>query len=173
MPFQLPFLFAAGFFGAVLNAIAGGGTFITFPALLLVGVPPISANATNTFASCSGYISGAYGFRRELRAHRKELPRFVLIGLLGGIAGAWLLLQTPELLFREAIPWLLLFATCLFVFARVIAWPEGITMIAGAITGGYLAAHISRRTPQAYLNGFVVFASTAITVYFFYDTYVV
>ncbi len=256
MPFELPFLFAAGFFGAVLNAIAGGGTFITFPALLLVGVPPVSANATNTFASCFGYISGAYGFRRELRAQGKELPRFVLFSLLGGITGAWLLLQTPELLFRKAIPWLLLFATCLFifgerlngiarrlvarhrhaplvgrvllllmllgvciyggffnaglgiiilsylalaghthinamngikllisscvslvaialfVFARVIAWPEGISMIAGALAGGYLAARISRRTPQGYVRGFVAFAGTAITLYFFYATYV-
>ena len=91
MPFELPFLFAAGFFGSVLNSIAGGGTFITFPALLFVGVPPISANATNTFASCSGYISGAYGFRRELRDHRSDLPRFILIGLLGGTAGAFYL----------------------------------------------------------------------------------
>lgn len=113
---ELLFLFVAGFFGGVLNAIAGGGSFITFPALLLAGVPPISANATNTFASCSGYLSGAYAFRRDLAAHKAELPRFLIISLLGGIAGAWLLLQTPESLFRQAIPWLLLFATLLFIF---------------------------------------------------------
>lgn len=116
MILELLFLFVAGFLGGVVNAIAGGGSFITFPALLFVGVPPVSANATNTFASCSGYMSGAYAFRRELYAHRDELPRFVLLSLLGGIAGAWLLLQTPESLFREAIPWLLLFATVLFIF---------------------------------------------------------
>ncbi|WP_428609084.1 sulfite exporter TauE/SafE family protein [Sedimenticola sp.] len=110
------FLLCAGFFGGVLNSIAGGGSFITFPALLFVGVPPISANATNTFASCSGYMSGAYAFRKELSAHRHELPRYILLSLLGGIGGAWLLLQTPESLFREAIPWLLLFATLLFIF---------------------------------------------------------
>lgn len=100
----------------MLNSIAGGGTFITFPALLFAGVPPISANATNTFASCSGYISGAYAFRKELHAHKRELPKYIVISLIGGITGAWLLLQTPESLFREAIPWLLLFATLLFVF---------------------------------------------------------
>lgn len=110
------FLFVAGLIGGVINSIAGGGSFITFPALLFVGVPPISANATNTFASCSGYMSGAYAFRKDLYAHKKELPRFVVISLLGGLAGAWLLLRTPEALFREAIPWLLLFATLLFVF---------------------------------------------------------
>jgi uncharacterized membrane protein YfcA len=114
--FDLPLLFFAGVFGGILNSIAGGGSFITFPALLLVGVPPISANATNTFASCSGYISGAWAFRRELRECRDELPGFILISLLGGVLGAWLLLRTPEDLFREAIPWLLLFATLLFVF---------------------------------------------------------
>ena len=116
MSFELPLLFIAGFFGGMLNSIAGGGTFITFPALLFVGIPPVSANATNTFASCSGYISGAYAFREELRAHKKELPKYILISLFGGVAGAWLLLQTPETLFQEAIPWLLLFATVLFIF---------------------------------------------------------
>ncbi len=113
---ELSILFIAGLFGGMLNSIAGGGTFITFPALLFAGVPPISANATNTFASCSGYISGAYAFRKELQAHKNELPKYIIISLIGGIAGAWLLLQTPESLFREAIPWLLLFATFLFVF---------------------------------------------------------
>ena len=116
MFFELLFLLVAGFFGGVINSIAGGGSFITFPALLLVGVPPISANATNTFASCAGYLSGSYAFRQELIAHKHELARITIISLIGGIAGAWLLLQTPEALFRVAIPWLLLFATLLFIF---------------------------------------------------------
>jgi len=116
MLLQLLSLFTAGFFGGILNSIAGGGSFITFPALLFFGVPPISANATNTFASCAGYLSGAYAFRKDLYAHKRELPLIILISLAGGIAGAWLLLQTPESLFREIIPWLLLFATLLFIF---------------------------------------------------------
>ncbi len=116
MLFELLFLFSAGFFGGVLNSVAGGGSFITFPALLFVGVTPISANATNTFASCAGYLSGIYAFRDDLYAHKKELPRLILISLIGGVLGAWLLLKTPEALFREAIPWLLLFATVLFIF---------------------------------------------------------
>lgn len=107
-------LLSAGILGGVLNSVAGGGSFVTFPALLLVGVPPVSANATNTFASCSGYLSGAYAFRRELSVHRRELPRFILLSLTGGVLGAWLLLQTPDRVFREAIPWLLLFATVAF-----------------------------------------------------------
>jgi uncharacterized membrane protein YfcA len=112
------FLFVAGILGGTLNSIAGGGSFITFPALLLVGVPPVSANATNTFASCSGYLSGAYAFRADLRAYRQQLPRFMLLGIAGGATGAWLLLQTPDALFREAIPWLLLFAVLLFLFGN-------------------------------------------------------
>ena len=116
MLFKLLSLFTAGFFGGILNSIAGGGSFITFPALLFFGVPPISANATNTFASCAGYLSGAYAFRKDLCEHKRELPFMIIISLTGGIAGAWLLLQTPESMFREIIPWLLLFATLLFIF---------------------------------------------------------
>lgn len=116
MTFELLFLFSAGFFGGVINSIAGGGSFITFPALLFVGVTPISANATNTYASCAGYLSGTYAFREDLYAHKKALPKLILMSLIGGIIGAWLLLMTPEALFLEAIPWLLLFATVLFIF---------------------------------------------------------
>ena len=116
MSFELLFLFGAGFLGGVINSIAGGGSFIMFPALIYVGIPPIIANATNTFASCAGYISGAYAFRKDIYRHRNELPRLILISLIGGIIGAWLLLQTEESLFREAIPWLLLFATFLFIY---------------------------------------------------------
>ncbi len=114
--FEIVFLFIAGFLGGIVNSIAGGGSFITFPALLFVGIPPVSANATNTFSSCSGYISGAYALRKELMAHRQELGRFIVASLLGGIIGAWLLLQTPDDQFRKAIPWLLLFATVLFIW---------------------------------------------------------
>lgn len=111
-------LFIAGLAGGMLNSIAGGGTFITFPALLFAGVPPIAANATNTFASCSGYISGAFAFRNDLVPHRDELIKYVVTGVAGGISGAWLLLQTPESAFRAAVPWLLLFATLLFAFGE-------------------------------------------------------
>ena len=111
-------LLVAGLLGGIVNSIAGGGSFITFPALLFAGVPPVSANATNTFASFFGYLSGAYAFRRDIAAHRGELVRLVVVSLAGGVAGAWLLLQTSDALFREAIPWLLLFAMLLFVFGN-------------------------------------------------------
>lgn len=116
MSFELVFLFLAGFFGGALNSIAGGGSFITFPALIFVGIPPIMANATNTFASCAGYMSGTYAFRKEIAEHKNELRLIIIISLIGGISGAWLLLKTPEAVFQEAIPWLLLFASVLFIY---------------------------------------------------------
>lgn len=83
MTVELLLLFIAGVCGGVLNSIAGGGSFITFPALLFVGVAPISANASNTFASCAGYLSGSYALRKDLYTYRAELPRIVLISLMG------------------------------------------------------------------------------------------
>ena len=114
-------LFIAGFFGGALNSIAGGGSFITFPALLAAGVPAISANATNTFASMPGYMAGAWVLRHEMmKAARKTMPLTVIIAFIGGIIGAWLLLHTPEARFIDIVPWLLLFATLLFIFGSKI-----------------------------------------------------
>ncbi|WP_367989612.1 sulfite exporter TauE/SafE family protein [Vibrio sp. NTOU-M3] len=118
-------LFFAGIFGGVINSVAGGGSFITFPTLMMVGVPPIMANATNTLAVSAGYISGAYGFRKEI-AEGGDTVRITLFSLIGGALGAYLLLSTPESVFLEAIPWLLLFATMLFVF------------------GGWVSQHVKR-----------------------------
>jgi uncharacterized membrane protein YfcA len=109
-------LFFAGLLGGILNSIAGGGSFITFPALLFAGVPPIAANATNTFASCAGYLSGAYAFRKDIATDKNSLKKIIIPSLFGGLLGALLLLNTPETVFKEAIPWLLLFATLLFIF---------------------------------------------------------
>ncbi|MBM7034789.1 sulfite exporter TauE/SafE family protein [Vibrio ulleungensis] len=109
-------LFLAGLAGGVLNSVAGGGSFVTFPALVFAGVPPLIANATNTFSSCAGYLSGAYAFRKRLFEHKKEATFTVLLSLVGGAIGAYLLLKTPESSFEVAIPWLLLFATALFIF---------------------------------------------------------
>lgn len=120
MSFELVLLFFAGFLGGALNSIAGGGSFITFPALIFVGIPPIMANATNTFASCAGYISGTYAFRKEIADRKDGLFLIIITSLIGGICGAWLLLKTPEAVFQEAIPWLLLFASILFIFGEKI-----------------------------------------------------
>lgn len=115
-------LAAAAFAAGVLNAIAGGGSFLTFPALVFTGVPPISANATSALAVSPGYLGSTLGFKSELR----ELPRSVLrreaaIAALGGVIGALLLLVTPGKLFVGIVPWLLLFATVLFAAGPAIA----------------------------------------------------
>ena len=112
---EIVLLFSAGVLGGALNSLAGGGSFIVFPVLVFVGIPPIVANATNTFASFPGYLSGAFAFKAELIANKKQLPKVIIISLLGGIIGAWALTQVTANSFEQSVPWLLLFATLLFI----------------------------------------------------------
>lgn len=108
-------LIIAGFLAGILNAVAGGGTFLSFPALVWVGVPPIMANATATFAAMPGYISSAWAFRSDVRAQGVlSLREITLISILGGFLGALLLLVTSSEAFSAIVPWLLLLATVLF-----------------------------------------------------------
>ena len=101
---------AAAAAGAV-NALAGGGTLISFPALMALGVPGISANVTNTVALCPGYLGGALGQRDDLRGQRKRLLLFVPVGILGGLLGGTLLLSIGEGFFRILVPFLILLAS--------------------------------------------------------------
>lgn len=99
----------------LLNAVAGGGSFLTFPALVFAGIPPVAANATSAVALSPGYLGSVAGFRAELAAQpMRRLLRAGLASALGGVAGALLLLLTPARMFSQAVPWLLLFATGLF-----------------------------------------------------------
>ncbi|MEO3435259.1 sulfite exporter TauE/SafE family protein [Inquilinus sp. CAU 1745] len=110
-------LMAAAFLAGALNAMAGGGSFLTLPALIHAGVPPVAANATGTVALLPGYVSGAYGFRRDLTPVASVgLPWLAAVSLAGGLVGALLLLVTPDDVFRAIVPWLLLAATALFAF---------------------------------------------------------
>src|SRR6184192_3517103 len=101
--------------GGAVNAVAGGGTLITFPTLLLFGTPPIVANATSTLALVVGTSGSIYGYRRHLDAVRPWLWRFVPISLLGGIIGSALLIHTSNRVFSKLVPFLILFATILFL----------------------------------------------------------
>lgn len=115
-------LIGAAFLAGVLNAIAGGGSFLTLPALVFAGVPPIMANATSALAVSPGYLGSTLGFKSELRALPvAQLKRDMLIASVGGVAGALLLLVTPAKLFSGIVPWLLLFATALFAAGPSIA----------------------------------------------------
>ena len=114
--FSIPDLLLAALAALVagaVNALAGGGTLLTFPALIAMGVPAVAANVTNTVALCPGYIGGALAQRGDLRGQSHRLWRVVPAGLAGGVAGGWLLLATGERVFRELVPWLILGASLL------------------------------------------------------------
>ncbi|MEW6694524.1 Sulfite exporter TauE/SafE [Tepidimonas thermarum] len=109
-------LAAAAFAAGALNAVAGGGSFLTFPALVFTGVPPIVANATSAVAVSPGYLGSTWGLRQELAGlPRQRLRREAGIAAAGGVLGALLLLVTPADTFRALVPWLLLFATGVFM----------------------------------------------------------
>ncbi len=109
-------LLLAGLVAGILNTLAGGGSFVLFPALLAAGIPPVIANATNTFASLPGYASGAAGFWSDILRHRNRLVPYTIVGLVFGYAGAEVLLHVSNQTFTLAVPWLMLFAVVLFAF---------------------------------------------------------
>jgi uncharacterized protein len=111
-------LFVAGVLGGALNAVAGGGSFVAFPALLFSGVPPIPANATNCFALWVGTTASGGAYRNRLDISRRVLVPLLLISVVGGVAGAILLLRTPAHTFMRVLPWLMLGATMLFAFGK-------------------------------------------------------
>ena len=115
------FLFIAGALGGALNSIAGGGSFIAFPALLFTGVPPIPANATNTIALWTAAAASGGAYRKRLDVPRRMMIPLLAASLAGGLVGAFLLLKTPAHTFMRVLPWLILGATLLFAFGRKIA----------------------------------------------------
>lgn len=138
----------AGFTAGALNAVAGGGTFLTFPALIWVGVPPVMANATATVTALPGHTASAWGYRHEVRAEGAlSLRAMLALSVAGGLAGAFLLTVTSDDAFEVMVPWLLLAATLLFAFAprlipHLAAAGFGSTtstaiIIAASIYGGY------------------------------------
>lgn len=142
-------LVLAAFLAGIINTIAGGGTFLTFPALVYAGIPPVAANATSAVAVFPGYLGGAAGFRRELRTFEREsLLKVIAVTGIGGLMGSLLLLMSSNEAFSAIVPFLLLVATLVFAFAdgiRAWAWkshfgvqPNGsIGTILVSIYGGY------------------------------------
>lgn len=113
-PIRLIAVALAAAVGGMVNSIAGGGTLLTFPALIALGVPPLVANATSTVALWPGALSSMYGYRAHLRGLLRWAMVFAIPSLLGGLCGALLLLHTPESRFEAIVPWLVLGATFLF-----------------------------------------------------------
>jgi uncharacterized protein len=107
-------LLIASMMAGALNGIAGGGSFISFPALIFVGLPPINANATNNTGTWVGYLASLYAYRHDRGVRSPDLLRLVCISLAGGIIGSLLLLKTPQAVFAKLVPYLLLVATVLF-----------------------------------------------------------
>jgi uncharacterized membrane protein YfcA len=115
---QVIFLFFAGALGGAINAVAGGGSFVTFPALLFTGVAPIVANATNTLALWLGIAASGGAYRKRLSIPRRVMIPLILTSIVGGLAGAILLIKTPANTFLRILPWLLLGATLLFAYGK-------------------------------------------------------
>lgn len=120
-PQTIVFLFIAGALGGALNAVAGGGSFIAFPALLFSGVAPIPANATNTVALWVGVTASTGAYRKHLDISRRIMIPLAITSVIGGIGGAYLLLHTPANTFLRVLPWLMLGATLLFIFGGKLA----------------------------------------------------
>jgi uncharacterized membrane protein YfcA len=143
----------AAFAAGIVNAIAGGGTLITFPVLTALGIPSVAANVTNTVALCPGYFGGTYAQRNDLKGQKSRILLLIPVAILGGVGGGLLLLQTGERLFSDLVPYLILFASCLlaiqeplrkWILKRANAevksrvnWPVMIVIIPVAIYGGY------------------------------------
>jgi hypothetical protein len=111
-------LFAAATAAGIMNSVAGGGSFIAFPALIFTGVPPIPANATNTVALWPGSVASVASYWKRLPRSARVMAPLIAISLIGGVLGAVLLLHTPETTFMHLVPYLFGVATLLFAFGK-------------------------------------------------------
>lgn len=151
-------IFSAGVLAGAVNAVAGGGSLITFPALVWMGLPSIVANATNTVALWPGAFGSMWGYRRELATTERRMYLLVFPSFAGGLAGALLLRLTPVPVFDRLVPLLVLFATCLFMLQEPLQralghdphvarngrwlWAAGVFQLLVGVYGGYFGAGI-------------------------------
>jgi uncharacterized protein len=185
--------FAAGF----INTIAGGGTLLSFPVLLNAGIPPIMANATNTLGLWPGSAMGTWTYRQRIAGHQQEAKLFAVPSLLGGLAGAVLLLTTPERAFRIIVPYLILLACALLLLNESVSrWMTRrleqhprkrlaalwLCQFAISIYGGYFGAGIGilmlaamaiflpedMQSANALKNLFATFINAMAALYFIY-----
>jgi uncharacterized membrane protein YfcA len=135
---EFAILAAGACLAGAMNSIAGGGTIITFPLLIAFGMPAIQANATSTVALLIGIGGSFYGYRKNLPPALPWMKLFAPVSLVGGLLGAWLLTVTSEKLFNDLVPFLILFATLLFLLGN------GISRLAG-FDGDKIAIHPAHR----------------------------
>jgi uncharacterized membrane protein YfcA len=162
------FLFVAAIMGGTLNAIAGGGSFIAFPSLLLTGVPPIPANATNTVAMWTGLTASGGAYRNRLNVSMRVMVPLVAASICGGLIGAILLLKTPAHTFMRMLPWLMLSATLLFTFGKKLSSTQPSSVAHNASSRAIIAATIFEFLVAIYGGyfgagmGFVILAMLAM-----------
>lgn len=158
-PLQYILVALAALAAGAINALAGGGTLITFPTLTFLGIPAVAANVTNTVALCPGYFGGTLAQKNDLRGQGKRLWLLIPAGAVGGVIGGILLLMTGEKLFRDLVPYLILLASALlavqdpvraWLTARMAAGKggglEGLTWLpvsVASVYGGYFGAGLS------------------------------
>ncbi|MFG1925611.1 sulfite exporter TauE/SafE family protein [Cryptosporangium sp. NPDC048952] len=145
-------LVVAGLAAGIVNGVAGGGSLLTFPALIATGLPPVSANVTNSVSVTPGYLSSVYGSRKDLHGQRRRALTLVPIAFVGAAAGCALLLVTPQSIFEYIVPFLVLSATAVLGFQNKLKSMVGhptrkgrnVTMVAltflGSAYGGYFGA---------------------------------
>jgi hypothetical protein len=135
-------LTVASFLAGVLNAVAGGGSFLSFPAMLSMKILPVQANATNTVALWPGQLTSIAAYREDIRKNLRLVWPMALAGLLGGTAGALVLLNTPQMTFLHLVPWLLLTAATIFALSGPVS--RWLNRRKGAMAGG---SHPPRLVP--------------------------
>lgn len=149
-------IFLASLVAGAMNSVAGGGTLVTFPTLLFTGVAPIVANASNSMGLWPSTLFTGWLYRDHIETSRRMFALLIAISVVGGFLGAWLLLHTPERVFNQMIPLLLLFAALLFTFSRHVRgvadrmsipshWLAAVAVVGQfgiAVYGGYFGAGI-------------------------------
>ncbi len=141
-PTGILIVLVAGVLAGAINAVAGGGTFLTFPALVFTGLDSVAANQTSTIGIWPGQVASFWAYRRVLAAERRLLLALGFASLIGGSLGAIILLVTPVAKFDQLVPWLLLFATLTFAFGNRVRRRLGLRLTQGSdgrITGPALA----------------------------------
>jgi uncharacterized membrane protein YfcA len=119
-----PLYFGVAMLSGAMNSVAGGGTFLTFPVLILSGLSPLAANITSTVALWPGTLASVFAYREQIEGQKRAMLPFLLISFIGSVLGTFTLLYTPEVTFKQLVPWLLLCATLIFTFGR-----RGIAML--------------------------------------------
>jgi uncharacterized protein len=140
---QAILLFFAAALGSALNGVAGGGSFVSFPALLFTGVAPVAANTTSTLALWFGIVASGGAYRKQVKLPRRVMTPLIITSAVGGLIGALLLIHTPAQTFLLLIPWLLLAATLLFAFGKYLT--------------RYIAGGLSSEASNAAVGGASVF----------------